>query len=158
APVQMAEFASGTLTAALPVFASSLTVNQPQVLHLVFDLSQNPALTTAGARVTIVDSEGAVVYSQFVLAGDVASVNLFLRPGVYGVLIGGGTLDGSAFAGLQFALLGISLSDPIGPQPVDTTTQTSGGTTTTTGTTIQPTDWTVLGTYSPVPSADPISP
>ena len=66
-----------------------LTVNEAQVLHLVFDLSRNAAAATAGARVTVVDSQGAAVYSQFVSAGDVASANLFLRPGVYGVAVGG---------------------------------------------------------------------
>ncbi|MDY3555758.1 matrixin family metalloprotease [Gemmata sp. JC717] len=126
APVALADFAAGTLSAAVPVNTSSFAVNQPQVLHLVFDLSQNAASTVAGARFTVLDTQGKVVASQFVLAGDVASVNIFLRPGAYSVLVGAGTLDGSALGTLRYVIRGITLSDPIGPQPVSTVTQPVG--------------------------------
>jgi len=126
APVTSAEIASGTLAATDPVSFSVLNVNQAQVLHLVLDLSPSAASATAGARVTVVDATGAVMFSQFVLAGDTVSTNLFLRPGTYGVLVGVGTLDGSALTGLRFALRTLTLSDPIGPQPVSVTTLPAG--------------------------------
>jgi hypothetical protein len=126
APVQMPDFASGTLTAANPAALSVLAVNEAQVLHLVLDLGGNAPSLAAGVRVTVVGAAGAVVASQFVLAGDAVSLNLFLKPGTYGVLVGAGTLDGSALTSLRIALRGLTLSDPIGPQPVTTTTQPAG--------------------------------
>jgi hypothetical protein len=158
APVQLTDFAAGTLTATNPVNLSVLKVNEAQVLHLVLDLSQNGPLAAAGARLTVVDSKGVVVASQFVLAGDVASTNLFLRPGTYAVLVGGGTLDGSPFPGVRFALSGLTLSDPIGPQPVTTTTDPSGTPTTTTPTDpVAPADWSTVSGTGSILTADPTS-
>jgi hypothetical protein len=125
-PVQLTNFTAGTLTASSAARFGQLTVNEAEVLHLVFDLSQNDPSAATAARITVLDSHGAVVASQLVLAGDVASTNLFLTPGTYTVLVGGGTLDGSPFGGLGFVLWGLALSDPIGPQPVGTTTDPSG--------------------------------
>lgn len=125
-PVQLADYSSATLTASAPVVVGKFTANEDQVLHLVLDATQNPASGVAGARLIVVDAASAVVDSRFVLAGDAASVNLSLRPGEYRFLVGGGTTDGSAFGALRFALRGLTLSDPIGPQPITTTTNPAG--------------------------------
>ena len=116
--VQLTNYAAASLTANAPVVVGRFTVNEEQVLHLVFDASQNPASATSGARLFVVDASGRIVDTRFVLAGDVVSLNLSLRPGEYRFLVGGGTTDGSAFGTLQFALRGLPLSDPIGPQPI----------------------------------------
>jgi hypothetical protein len=91
----------------------------------------------------------------------VTSLNLFLRPGTYGVLVGGGTLDGSPFTSLAFALRGLILSDPIGPQPVSTTTQPSGAPAPSPQPDpppAQPSDPPPLTFYSPVLPVDPLAP
>jgi hypothetical protein len=157
APVQMTAYAAGTLGASNPVYLGAVTANEAQVLHLVLDLSQNGSLADTGARLTVVDSHGAVVFSRFVLAGDVASTNLFLQPGVYAVLVGGGTLSGSPFAGVGFVLLGLTLSDPIGPQPVTTTDPAGVPPPAATPPTnpIPSTNWTDLNSYTPVLPVDP---
>jgi hypothetical protein len=161
APVPVTDLAAGTLTAASPGSLGVLRVTQAQVLHLVLDLSQNGPLAATGARLTVVDSHGAVVDSRFVLAGDVASTNLFLRPGTYAVLVGGGTLDGSALLGLRFVLGGLILSDPIGPQPVNTTTDPAGAPPTSATPPPDPTapaDSPVVSGFTSVQPADPVSP
>ena len=147
--MQLATYAAGTLTAAAPLGVSTVHVGEAQVLHLVLDLTGNAASATAGVRVTVFDSAGRVVDSRFAPAGDAASLNVSLPPGDYRVLVAAGTTDGSALPALRFAIRGLTLSDPIGPQPVDpTATGTTSGTTT--QPTTQPTDWTTTTFYSPV--------
>lgn len=126
APVALADLASGTLSATVPLAGGKLVVSEPQVLHLVLDLTASAPSDAAGGRLTVLDPRGVPVFSQFARAGDALSTNLFLRPGTYTVLVGGGTLDGSPLSALPFALRWLTLSDPIGPQPVSTTTQPAG--------------------------------
>ena len=154
-PVQLATYAAGTLTAAAPLGVSTVHVGEAQVLHLVLDLTGNAASATAGVRVTVFDSAGRVVDSRFAPAGDAASLNVSLPPGDYRVLVAAGTTDGSALPALRFAIRGLTLSDPIGPQPVDPTT--TGTTSGSTGTTTPPIDWTSTTYSGPVTPVDPTS-
>ncbi len=150
---------AGVLTTPAPVALSTLTVNEAQVLHLVLDLTGNGTSTTAGARVLIVDASGAVVATRFVTAGDAGSMNVYLRPGTYRVVVGGGTLNGSAFSGVSYALRWLTLSDPIGPQPVVVITQPAGTPAPPVASPPPPpTAWTPPALYSPVVPVSPTAP
>ncbi|MFL5331255.1 MAG: matrixin family metalloprotease [Gemmataceae bacterium] len=119
APIALTEFSHANLTAATPLMTGTFIANEQQVLHVIFDGSKNlPSMTTV-ARLTIVDSANDVVDSRLIYAGDVRSLNLSLRPGSYRYIIGAGTTNGTALSGFQFSLFGITLSDPIGPRPID---------------------------------------
>jgi hypothetical protein len=70
---------------------------------------------------TIYDQSGNVVATLTVLNGETQSLTVFLAPGTYTVRLAGGTRDGSPLPPTSYLLLGLNLSDPIGPQPVNST-------------------------------------
>ena len=111
APVQWPTYSAGTLTAAVPVRSARLNVSEAEVLHLVFDLSQNAASPTGRHRLTVIDSGGQVVAAASSWPATWRAVNRVPAAGVYRVIVGGGTLDGSPLPNLPFR----PGCDPLGP-------------------------------------------
>ncbi|HEV3005504.1 MAG TPA: matrixin family metalloprotease [Pirellulales bacterium] len=128
APVVLDAYASGTLTAAASQSFQVLQVNTSQFFHFLLTASSSP--TTSGApanvpvavRLTIYDPLGNVVESVVDQAGSVLSTTLFLTPGTYVFRFAAGTLSAAPLPDTTFQLQGAELSDPIGPLPVNPTT------------------------------------
>ena len=114
--VPLQNFGAGVLTAIAPANTNTLTVTSGQVLHVIFKL--DPTATPAAARLSVFDAANAAIDSRLVNAGEVSSLNIFLKPGVYTLLVGGGATDGGAIPNIHYSILGLTLSDPIGSQAV----------------------------------------
>ncbi|MFL5330004.1 MAG: matrixin family metalloprotease [Gemmataceae bacterium] len=117
--VELTQFASANLTASGPLMRGTFVAHQQQVLHLVFDASQNPASDVKAARLTVLDAANHVLGTRLIHAGEVTTFNLLLRPGTYRYIVGAGTTDGSVLGNFQYSLSGVTLSDPIGPRPIN---------------------------------------
>lgn len=116
----MQTFAANTLPAAM-MDTATLQLAQSSLFHFV--LSANSPNTAAGAAVqlTITDALGNNVATVTAAAGDSQSLTLLLGPGQYNLTI---TAIGQS-SPVSYTLWGLTLSDGIGPRPVDTTTNST---------------------------------
>jgi hypothetical protein len=119
--VSLQTFTSGTLTQASRDDFRTLQVNESQLFHLVLSVNSGQVAVDTAVKMTIYDQAGNVVATLTVLNGETQSLTVFLAPGTYTVRLAGGTRDGSPLPSTSYLLLGLNLSDPIGPQPVDST-------------------------------------
>ena len=108
--------ATGTLTSAAPANLSRIEVLAGQVLHVL--LAVDPATDPGAVRMSIFDAANNTIDSRLANAGETTSLNAFLPAGTYQFLVGGGATGGTAMPSLHYTILGLSLSDPIGPQAV----------------------------------------
>ncbi len=115
--VPLETYASGELTAAAPALLNTLTVETGRILHLALKLEATAS--PAAARFSIFDAQNRTVDTRLAATGDAASANVFLPPGTYTLLIGGGATDGGAMPAIRYSVVGLTLSDPIGPQAVE---------------------------------------
>jgi hypothetical protein len=115
--VRLQPFVSGRLTADAAQAAEVLTVTSGQLFQFVLSAA-SPLGRDAAVRMTVFDTASTPVLTRSVVAGDLLSVSVFLRPGQYTFWFAGGTRDGTPLPGLTYALRGLSVGDPIGPQPV----------------------------------------
>ncbi|MBX3400857.1 MAG: VCBS repeat-containing protein [Gemmataceae bacterium] len=115
--VPLETYATGELTPAAPAILNELTVETGRILHLVLKLESTP--TPAAARFSIFDGQNRTIDTRQTAAGDAASANIFLPPGVYTLLVGGGATDGGPMPTIRYVVEGLTLSDPIGPQAVE---------------------------------------
>jgi hypothetical protein len=123
--VSMQTFTSGTLDQSSPqATLGTLQVNQSQLFHLA--LSANSDQRSAAVTMTIYDQAGNIVSTLTALSGQTQTITLFLTPGTYTIKIAGQTTDGSPLQAITFSLLGIDLSDPMGPQPTNPTLSPTG--------------------------------
>ncbi len=119
--VPLQTYAAGVLTAAAPANTVALTVPAGQVLHLILTLDPTP--TPAAARLSVFDAANRPVDSRLANANETASVNVLLAPGTYTLLVGGGATAGGPMPAIAYRVLGLTLSDPIGPVAVQPGTQ-----------------------------------
>lgn len=115
--VPLESYAAGELTPAAPAILNQLTVDKGRILHLVLTLESTTS--PAAARFSIFDSRNRTIDTRQVATGDAASANVFLAPGVYTLLVGGGATDGGPMPSIRYSVVGLTLSDPIGPQAVE---------------------------------------
>jgi hypothetical protein len=113
-------FAAGTLTVATPADAGMLTVLQSQTFHFVLSADGLSAPADAAVQLTIADQYGNTVASVNAAAGSSQSVTLLLGPGQYTFSF---SVSGQP-SSISYSLLGQTLSDPIGPQLVNTSGHT----------------------------------
>jgi hypothetical protein len=119
--VNLQNFAAGTLTQSTSQKSlGSLQVNQDQLFHLALSAG-GQAAAGATLTMTIYDQSGSVVATLSVPNGQTQTITLLLSPGAYTIQVAAQTSDGSPLSPMDFSLLGLSLSDPIGPQPTDPT-------------------------------------
>jgi hypothetical protein len=124
-------FAANTLSAGLADVAT-LQLSQSTLFHFVLTASAQNSITGGAVQLTITDQFGNNVATVTAAAGSSQSITLLLAPGQYNFAI---SAVGPA-SGLSYTLLGLTESDGIGPQAVDTTTSTlpsGSGTSTSSG-------------------------
>lgn len=111
-------FGEGTLGVSDLDDASRLYVAQTQLFHFVLTAGGQDAGATV--RVRVVDAGGSEVYAATARSGESASEGaVLLTPGAYTVLI---EIDNPNGSPVSYVLRGASLSNPIGPVPIDPTT------------------------------------
>jgi hypothetical protein len=124
-------FAANTLSAGLADVAT-LQLSQSTLFHFVLTASAQNSITGGAVQLTITDQFGNNVATVTAASGSSQSITLLLAPGQYNFAI---SAVGPA-SGLSYTLLGLTESDGIGPQAVDTTTSTlpsGSGTSTSSG-------------------------
>src|SRR5262249_36504601 len=114
--VNLQSYTSGTLTQSSRDDFRTVQVNQSQLFHLVLSVNSDQAPVATAVKMTIYDPAGDVMAALTVLNGQSQSITLFLPVGTYTVRMAGGTRDGSALPSTSYALRGLNLSDPMGPQ------------------------------------------
>jgi hypothetical protein len=119
--VNLQSYTNGTLTQDSRDNFRTVQVNQSQLFHLVLSVNGDPAPVATAVKMTVYDSAGNIMAALTVLNGETQSITLFLPVGTYTVRFAGGTRDGSALPSTGFALRGLNLSDPIGPQTTNPT-------------------------------------
>jgi hypothetical protein len=117
--VNLQSFAAGTLSADSAVDFSTLTTSRSQVMYFELTAGALPAGVDAGVRLAVFDAAGHVVATLFALAGQTVSTNVYLAVGEYTVRVEGLTPDGVALPALDYALKGVTLTDPIAPVSLD---------------------------------------
>ncbi|MBI1918702.1 MAG: matrixin family metalloprotease [Planctomycetes bacterium] len=129
--VDLQTVTQGTLSSSHPDDTGTLTVTQQQLFHLVLAVNAPNGSTTAGVKLTIQDAAGNVVATLIAMSGgDPVSLTQILGAGTYTIRFTAFTTDGSPVPALNYSLKALGMSDPIGPQPQDSTTQPSGTTST----------------------------
>jgi hypothetical protein len=125
-PVQFPMNATGSLNASAPSASANLEIDQSQVMHFVLSTGVVPGDTNTLLEMTIVDSNGNTVATLQAMAGNSASLDIFLGVGTYTVTVTESTSDGSALQGVDFNLSAIGVTDPVGPTPSNPTSTPSG--------------------------------
>jgi hypothetical protein len=118
APVTITSLGSDQLTAANLQDAYQLKVGHTELFHLEVSASSTAQANT-GVRLYVYDSNNNLVGDVFAANGQTSSLDLYLMAGTYTVRIVGGTQDLSPLQSVSYTLTGITLSNPIGPQPVN---------------------------------------
>jgi hypothetical protein len=123
--VNLQTFTGGSLNQSTPqATLGSLQVNQSQLFHLA--LSANSAQANAAVTMTIYDQAGNIVSTLTALSGETQTLTVFLAPGTYTIKVSGQTTDSNPLQAVAYSLLGLNLSDPIGPQQTDPTLNSTG--------------------------------
>jgi hypothetical protein len=113
---------NGDLSAANPVGFTSLNISASR--QFLFSLGVNSQDTTieSGARLIIFDSAKNVVGTLTAESGQATTMTLFLMPGIYTIMITGGTKTGIPIPRLDYKVKMAVLNDPIDPYaPADPT-------------------------------------
>jgi hypothetical protein len=124
--IQLQNFLGGTLTASAPYTLDTLTVNQSQEFHFVLSATTPGSTAQATVQMVIVNSAGKVVFVMTAGNKEAVSRNVYLTPGKYQVWFSGALVGGGALPALVFQLSGTTLTDPIGPEATDSTSDPSG--------------------------------
>jgi hypothetical protein len=123
--VNLQHYAGGTLSGSQSD-SYTLSLTQSQMFHFVLSSNVPGSAATAAVQMTIVDSKGQVVFTMSASSAEPVSRDVILEPGIYGVWFWIVPGQGSPPSGLNYLLLGDTLSDPIGPQATDPTGDPSG--------------------------------
>ncbi|MCI0457242.1 MAG: matrixin family metalloprotease [Gemmataceae bacterium] len=118
--VQLEAIAGGTLSDSDRSTAGRFEVTQSQLFHFVLSATARDGSTSASVRLTVRDATGAVLGSTTTQTGQPVSLTVFLKAGAYRVEIEASTATGPVPL-LDWALKGIRINDPIGPEEEDTT-------------------------------------
>lgn len=110
---------TGVLSATQTKQFGVLHVEQTQLFHFALSVD-SIASGSAALRWTVYDSQGRILLAATVLPGQTLTRKLYLAPGDY--LFRFAVADAKATGlPLTYHFRGLSLSDPIGPQPIDPT-------------------------------------
>jgi hypothetical protein len=123
-PAQIQSFVAGTLSQSAPEDVYTLYVDQTQLFQFVLSVSDAGASTNAQVQLEIYDSSGDLVFSLLGGVGStVSGASVLLTPGEYQVFFSVVNASGASVPAIGYSLQGANLSDPIGPTPVDPTTE-----------------------------------
>jgi hypothetical protein len=118
--------AGATLTAGNPQLYQALTVNQSGSFQFVLNNTTAATAVPTQVQMLIYDASGHLVFSLAANTGQPAVSGVaYLTAGTYTVRYAAVTQDGSAAPALTFTLATDLLSDPIGPEAVNSTTPTT---------------------------------
>jgi len=147
-PLNVQRFVGGAFDQAQQQ-ATNLTVTQTQLFQLRLSAALSGTATgSASVMMIITNSSNRIVAQLTASAGSSVSADLVLTPDTYVVHFIGLAATTSDLQQLHFDLTGLSRSDPIGLEPVDTTLKPVGGSTAVTGYTwgqMVVDTWTFLG-------------
>jgi hypothetical protein len=115
--VQLHTLGEGTLDAGHAVETDTMLVQRNGLFHFVFSAESATGKTGTPVTVTILDDKGDEVTRMIVVDGQTVSQTVNLKPGIYTFRY---EVEGTTT--MSYRLRGQRLNDPIGPQPVDTTT------------------------------------
>lgn len=120
--VKLKTFAESTVDSSRPSTSGELTIHRTGLFHFVLD---SFLTTTSAVELSIRDSTGSLVATILANQGESVSLTQMFAPGTYSFTFH--TLDHTS-SGTQgaFRLRGDRISDPIGPQAMDTTEESSG--------------------------------
>jgi hypothetical protein len=121
APLGLRLLADSTLTDAHRADSMTLTVSETQVTHFVLAAGAVSSSVPTALRMAIFDSDGHLVFILDAAAGQTVSADVYLKQGTYKVAVVAATADHSALPALNYRLWAESLTDPIGPVPIDPT-------------------------------------
>lgn len=115
-------FADGTLTSDASTAAHTLYVGQTQLFHFILSASTTATTAPTSVWAVVQDADGNVVHSLAAPVGATRSgASVVLSPGEYTVALAGLAIDGSPIDSIDYALSGLALSEPVGPDPQDPT-------------------------------------
>jgi hypothetical protein len=126
-PITNPTFASGTLTAPVPVDFRTLVVDSTRLFH--FDLSGTTTVGSPPSAVlaTVFDSsEKAVLNLRDIAGAGSSSGDVVLNPGTYIIRVIAATQTYAPLSPFSYTLSGQIRDDPDGPNPSDTTFQATG--------------------------------
>lgn len=116
--VELSGLVAGALDQGHPREQFTLTLAESQLFHFVL-AAQSPDRPTP-LRLVLENEQGRVDTLELAADGTPVSSTQFLAQGTYTFDFVAG--DGNPFMPFLFTLRGLGLSDPIGPQPLDSTT------------------------------------
>lgn len=117
--IKLEQFADGSLTDSDRVGYRTLESGRSQVMHFVLSATGGPA-GQSGVLLTIHDKAGAIVHSIFAKTGTSISSVKAIDPGTYILRFYGLTsTSGATLPNLTYSLRGMTIDDPIGPDPAD---------------------------------------
>ncbi len=99
-----------------PVDGGTLTVSKSQLFHFILSANGTAGAGVPAGQLTVRDAAGNVVLTLNVATGETQTATLFLLPGVYQVAYAANLAAGPTTYTLQVD----TISDPIGPNEVDT--------------------------------------
>jgi hypothetical protein len=130
--------ATGTFGTAVSSSISTLTMNEGAFMHFALSVG-GQAGAPDGVSMTIYDSNGKVVTTLSSGSGDSHSADLWLGAGTYSVVF---QRSSSATSPLDFQLLSLLTTDPVGMQPSSDSSQTSSSSTSTSSSSTSNQAWT----------------
>jgi hypothetical protein len=135
APVVLETLVDDTLSATDMVDVVSLQSTEVQLYHFVFSVDTAGVVPGVEVLMQLFDSNNNLVLSLLCHDGETVSADVQLKVGVYTARFIGYDSTGAILPLTAYSLLGISLSNPLDPLPVNPTTSSPGTTTPTTSTT-----------------------
>lgn len=124
--VTLNNYASGTLVQGSTQDATSVTVTHSELQHFILSADAGNTGVSAAVRMTVYDANMKVLLSVVVNAGDTISTNLFVTRGSYLIRFAAATATGVPLPALTYRLRGLTLSNPIGPEADDPTSDPYG--------------------------------
>jgi predicted Zn-dependent protease len=119
APITLDSYSAATLTQSSPMTSNTLTLGQNWLFHFTLSADTGGSALTAEVQMYIYDANGKQVFALIAYAGQPpSSAVTYLQAGTYTVRFVAVPKTPGQLPPLTYQLLGEILDDPIGPQPV----------------------------------------
>jgi hypothetical protein len=142
-PIVLQSIDTGTLSATDTVNVIAIQSTEVQLYHFVLSVNTNGAIPGVEVQMQLLDASGNLVMSLLCQDGNIASADVQLQQSSYTIRFVGLDTNGAALPTTYYTLLGMNLTNPLDPVPINPTqtnpTTTTTPTTTSTTTTTTPT-------------------
>jgi hypothetical protein len=118
-------FTGGLLTDTESQVVNTLTVSQSQAFHFLLSSATTGPATGGNVQMTILDAGNNVVSTMPAGLDEPVSADVFLKAGTYTVVFSASIATGAP--GYTYLLQGSTVTDPIGPDPIDPTGEPARG-------------------------------